>query len=240
MCTLLDVARHGEWGFIMSYNYQVKKSKKAVILIAVVAIVAISILIGYGISESNAQKAIRGGFLNTFDERIAKLLDEAQNSETDSYAYQLGLKEVNCEIKKIDKEDDIYVLILGIDCICENTEADEVQKSLLAYDAEKCFSIFDDFHIGKHLCRFYYKNNAQLAYEPLVYTYVNGELLHEPTIRDPIKIKDTVKCEVCGDRYNKGSENAKSIAMTSMCEDCYANFLWLQDAKNAIDNLPVD
>lgn len=44
------------------------------------------------------------------------------------------------------------------------------------------------------------------------------------------------KCSACGKRYKDGSDNASSIARTSMCTSCYQNYKWKQDV---IDELPI-
>jgi len=40
--------------------------------------------------------------------------------------------------------------------------------------------------------------------------------------------KNTVECKSCHRKFNKDSENAKSIARTNMCTNCYNNFNSLQ------------
>lgn len=50
----------------------------------------------------------------------------------------------------------------------------------------------------------------------------------------------TVTCEVCDRTFNKGSDNAKSIARSNMCENCHDNFEWRQDIQDHIDNQPVN
>ena len=36
--------------------------------------------------------------------------------------------------------------------------------------------------------------------------------------------KNTVECKSCHRKFNKGSDNAKSISRTNMCTNCYKNF----------------
>ena len=45
------------------------------------------------------------------------------------------------------------------------------------------------------------------------------------------------KCSACGKSYKDGSDNASSIARTSMCTSCYQNYKW---KKNVTDELPID
>lgn len=44
------------------------------------------------------------------------------------------------------------------------------------------------------------------------------------------------KCSACGKSYKDGSDNASSIARTSMCTSCYENYKWKNDV---IDELPI-
>ena len=44
------------------------------------------------------------------------------------------------------------------------------------------------------------------------------------------------KCSACGKIYKDGSDNANSIARTSMCTNCYENYKW---KKDVIDELPI-
>ena len=105
---------------------------------------------------------------------------------------------------------------------------------------DDAFDIHEDFYIGKYHCRYFHGVSSSYAYEPLVYTYVNGTLVHEPEERDTGKNSNTLKCSACGKRYKEGSDNAKSIKLTSMCENCYENFKWSQDIKEEINNFPVN
>lgn len=41
---------------------------------------------------------------------------------------------------------------------------------------------------------------------------------------------DTVTCPVCDRRFQKGSKNARSINWTGMCENCYDNYNYAQNA----------
>lgn len=50
----------------------------------------------------------------------------------------------------------------------------------------------------------------------------------------------TVTCQVCHRSFNKGSDNAKSIARSNMCENCHDNFEWRQEVQDHIDNQPVN
>ena len=40
----------------------------------------------------------------------------------------------------------------------------------------------------------------------------------------------TATCKSCGRTFDTGSSNARSIARTGMCNNCYSNFKWGQDA----------
>ncbi|MBE6737326.1 MAG: hypothetical protein E7566_01545 [Ruminococcaceae bacterium] len=47
-----------------------------------------------------------------------------------------------------------------------------------------------------------------------------------------------VTCSSCNERFKDHSANGKSIRNTSMCENCYGDFKWRQEAQEYIDNLP--
>lgn len=213
------------------------KTALAVIIGAIIIVIAI---VGIFIVKNNTEKAIKSGLDELVNERINDLLIDANNPESGSPIWTQGLTGVDYEITNIEKKDGIYILTLEINCVYDDVNASETTQSLLANEVERCFRIHDEFSVGKYQCRYYYGLGNDYAYDPMVYTYVNGALIHEPEKLDTASNKDTVKCESCGNRYKKGSDNANSIALSSMCEKCYENFLWTQDAKDAIDNLPVD
>ena len=215
-----------------------KRKKPLVFIVSVIIVVFITV--GFVLVRFNAEKTIKSGLPEIVNDKIHALLMEANNPESNSDAKLMGLREINYEITNIDKEDGYYVLTLEIDCICKDTSAHEVSQSLLAFDVEQCFDIHEDFYIGKYHCRYFHGASSSYAYEPLVYTYVNGVLVHEPEERDTGKNSGTLKCSACGKRYKEGSDNAKSIKLSSMCENCYANFKWSQDVKDEINNLPVN
>lgn len=215
----------------------VMKNKKVIAAAAAVVLIIIAIVI----ARFCAGNAIRNGIPDIVDSKINVLVEEAKNPESKSDARAMGLQKVTYEITKIKKEKGVYILSLQFNCICENKDASETTKSLLAYDVEDCFDTYDDFYIGKYHCRYYsddWKNGY--AYKPVVFAYVNDELIHQPEKWSASDDKDTVKCDVCGKYYKKGSENAKSIQKTNMCENCYSNYKWTQEVKKAIDNLPVN
>ena len=41
------------------------------------------------------------------------------------------------------------------------------------------------------------------------------------------------KCKVCGKTFTN-SDDRHSIALRNMCENCYSNYKWTQDAKEGI------
>lgn len=215
------------------------KRKKPLTLI-VSAIIVLFVIAGFVLVRFIAEKTIKSGLPEIVDDKINALLKDANDPENDSDARLMGLKDVEYEVINIEKEDGYYILTLEINCICEDTNAHEVSQSLLAFDVEQCFDIHEDFYIGKYHCRYFHGASSSYAYEPLVYTYVNGALVHEPEERDTGKNSDTLKCSACGKRYKEGSDNANSIKLSSMCENCYANFKWSQGVKDEINNLPVN
>lgn len=216
-----------------------RTGKKVLTLTAIAVIIALAI-VSIVIARGNTEKAIKFGIDDLVKERIDDLLIDANNPESYSSIWTGGLSGINYEITNIEKRKGVYILTLEINCVYDDVDAPEVTQSLLATEVERCFRIYDEFSIGKYQCRYYYGLGNDYAYEPMVYTYVNGLLIHEPEKLDTSKIKDTVKCSSCGNRYKNGSDNANSIALNSMCEKCYENFLWVQETQDEIDNLPVD
>ena len=47
-------------------------------------------------------------------------------------------------------------------------------------------------------------------------------------------------CGVCNRTFEEGSDNARSIARSNMCENCHDNFEWRQEVQDYIDNQPID
>lgn len=213
--------------------------RKRLLAWAVSIAIVVLVIVVFTIVRFNVKKSIEHGLSEIVEEKINALLIEAADPESNSNARLMGLKEVNYEITNINKKDGYYVLTIEIDCICEDADAHEVSQSLLAFDVEDCFGIYDDFHIGKYRCRYIYGAGGDYAYDPLVYTHINGVLVHAPRKPDTDKIANTVKCNVCGKRYKEGSANAKSIKLSNMCENCHANFKWSQDVMDEIGNMPV-
>ena len=164
----------------------------------------------------------------------------------------MGLEEINYEIVEIITEkgshDDKYVLDVEIQLICEESGSNDDRYELANevfwtfYDIQ---SIISGIEIGEYECSYYPTEDPEYSYEDLITIFVNGEKIiypeaHEPDNNDTSKYKDTVKCEVCGKRYNKDSDNASSIARTNMCSSCYKDFKATKDAIDAIKELPVN
>ena len=62
-------------------------------------------------------------------------------------------------------------------------------------------------------------------------------------IKDPMMAKESksnVTCGVCDRTFKEGSDNARSIARSNMCENCHDNFEWRQEVQDYIDNMPID
>lgn len=213
--------------------------RKKVLTLIIIAIIIVLAIVSIVVVRGKTETAIKSGIDDLVKERINDLLIDANNPQSDSPIWKRGLSGVDYEITNIEKKKGVYILTLEINCICDDIDA-WVTQSLLATEVERCFRIHDEFSVGKYQCRYYYGLGNDYAYDPMVYTYVNGHLIHEPEKLDTSKNKDTVKCSSCGNRYKNGSDNANSIALSSMCENCYANFKWSQDVKDEINNLPVN
>lgn len=213
------------------------KNKKPLIAVAAIALVVVAVFIFRSIQQGSVEEKIRATLPTVVEPYISELLDEADNPNSLTYAYKAGLTDVTYEIKSIDFEDKRYRVQVEIYCTCSE-ELDDTAYSLLAYDAENCFR---DFEVDGHEVVYYAPALDKYSYQNMFYTYVNGELIHQPEeVQEEREDKDTLECSSCGRKFKKGSENANSIMLTSMCTNCYENFQWAQDAQEAIDNLPVD
>ena len=237
-----------------------KISTKWLILIAIVVIIAI-VFVGNNVKQNNIKKEIVAGYSEIIDEVLEEYLsgtgtDRWGNVRENEYATKLGLEEINYEIVEITTEeglyggshDDTYVLNVDIQLSCSRSGSTE-EKAELAKEVFWTFydvqNITSGIEIGDYECSYYPTEDPEYSYEDLITVSINGEKIiypesHEPDNKDNSKYKDTIKCEVCGKRYNKGSDNASSIARTNMCTSCYKDFKATKDAIDALNELPVD
>lgn len=50
----------------------------------------------------------------------------------------------------------------------------------------------------------------------------------------------TKTCGYCHKRWEVGTENASNISRTGMCKSCYADYKFVKDAMDALDELPLN
>lgn len=220
-----------------------KDNKKiAIISIVLIAIAIVTIVV---VSNSIKSKTIKEEY-KTIKEEYSKAIDakieEYLSGDDREEADEMGLTDISYELTKIEKDDGNNLLSVSIYITTDGREDWETAQELLAYEVEEeCFKLAegqkDEFYLGKYRCSYRAGSWHDYAFDELITTYVDGNKIHYPEILDTSSSKDTVKCEVCGKKYNKGSDNAKSISRTNMCSRCYSNFKWTQDA---IKEMPVD
>ena len=220
-------------------------SAKWFMLVAVVAIIAI-VIVGNNVKQNNIKKEISQEYSTLMDEKLDEFLASTKPSYFEfapsDYDRELGLTNINYEISRIKKEDDRYILYLDIYLTCDS-ENTENENALLAHDVKYEFEDFlwdVDDEICGYECSYCSYKSLDYYNENMITVYINNEKVLYPQQHDTDKYKDTTKCEVCGKRYNDGSENASSIARTNMCTSCYKDFKATKDAIDALDELPVD
>ena len=222
-----------------------KISTKGIVLIAIIAVISI-IIVCNNIKQNNIKKEIIEEYSTLMDERLEAFLSSTKTSYFDfspsEYNSKLGLTDISYEISRIKKEDDKYVLYLDIFLTCQSNNS-ENENSLLAYDVEEEFEhlLWDmDDEICGYECSYASYKDLDYYGEEMITVYINDEKIIYPQARDTDKYKDTTKCQVCGKRYNDGSQNASSIARTNMCSSCYNNYKAKQNAIDKLNELPVD
>lgn len=222
-----------------------KVSTKGVVLIAIIAIISI-VIVCNNVKQNNIKKEIIEEYSTLMDERLETLLSSTEPSylgfSPSEYDTELGLTDISYEISRIKKEDDGYVLYLDIFLTCESQNS-ENENSLLAHDVkyefEKLLWDMDDEICGYECSYASYKGLEYYGVD-MITLYINNEKFFYPQSRDTNKYKDTTKCQVCGKRYNDGSQNASSIARTNMCSSCYQNYKTKQNAIDKLNELPVN
>lgn len=221
-----------------------KISTKGIVLIAIIAVISI-IIVCNNAKQNNIKKEIIEEYTTLMDERLETFLSSTKSSylgfSPSEYDSKLGLSDISYEISRIKKEDDEYVLYLDVFLTCESQNS-ENENSLLAHDVE--FEFQDFLWNAEEICGYEcsYSSSKGLDYYgvDMITVYINNEKILSPQSRDTDKYKDTTKCQVCGKRYNNGSENASSIARTNMCSSCYKNYKTTQNAIDKLNELPVD
>ena len=230
-------------------------NKKQIILITIIAVVVIAGLIfgGKVLADQQAQKKIddiHAAYTEAIEANISAYLGRSE-SEMSIDQKMYGITDVTFEVDGIffEKENQQHIISVTAYVQTASTALDETQHSLVSYDVERsCLTLAEknglsgDFRLAGNTCSYYpsgsISGNTLSMSDPLVTVYVNGNLSHAPetTLVEVSRDKDTVKCQSCGNKYNKGSDNAKSITRTNMCKSCYGSYKTMSDALN---DMPV-
>lgn len=211
-----------------------KNKNKILLCIVIIALAIVAIV---AVSNSIKTKTIKEEYSKAIDAKIEEYLSGDDKPQAD----EMGLTDISYELTKIEKDDGNNLLSVSIYITTDGRADWETAQSLLAYEVEQeCFGLSEggssDFYLGKYRCSYRAGSWHDYAFHELITTYVDGKKIHYPEIIDTSSSKDTSKCQVCGKKFNKGSDNAKSISRTNMCSSCYSNFKWTQDA---IKEMPV-
>ena len=233
-----------------------KINKKLIILIAVISLVLLAGLI-FGakvlVDKQEQQKieTIKAEYTELIDAKIDAYL--SRSFEDQSYDQrEFGIEDVSVEVKDIvyEKEKNLYIINVAAYVQTGVTALDDTELSLISYDiqygvlrlAEKN-GLAGNFTVAGYRCSYQPSSsidgNTVSRSDALITVYVNNQVGSAPETTT-IKLdddKDAVKCESCGNKYKKGSENAKSIARTNMCSSCYTNFKSMSDALN---EMPIE
>lgn len=231
-------------------------SKKQIILIAAISLVILAGLIISGIIFANQQEQkkaddIRAAYTEQIDAKIAAYLN-CSESEKSYEQREFGIYDVSVEVNGIVKEktENQYVINAAVSVQTHITALDETDRSLISHDvknrvlrlAEKN-GLAGDFTLAGQKCTYTpsgsVDGNTVSLYGEQITVYINGQGSHTPetTTMELDNDKDTVQCQVCGNKYKKDSDNAKSINRTNMCSSCYNNYKTLSDA---LDEAPVN
>ena len=233
-----------------------KISKKSIIIIAVVSLVLlVGLIFGAKIladkQEQKKAETIKAEYTERIDAKIDAYL--SRSFEDQSYEQrEFGIEDVSVEVKDIvcEKESNLYIIHVAAYVQTRTTALDDTDRSLISHDikngvlrlAEKN-GLSGKFTVAGYKCCYQpsgsIDGNTVSLYDEQITVYINEQTGHVPetTTVELDDDKDAVKCQVCGNKYKKGSDNAKSINRTNMCSSCYKNYKTLSDA---MDEMPVD
>lgn len=224
-----------------------KLSGKIIALIVVLAVILIIgfIVVGKNVSRNKAVEEIEAAFPALVDDKIAAFLEENKDNTSENYAADYVLLRLDYEIQNITYEDGRYTIWLDIFADCKpSLEWEQAGTRLkwekvieyLVGDVEDCFIIGERtdnyFDVAGYRCSYElplvskYTEKGTTSYGKMFFTRVNGEMINQPLELKVSSDKDTKECQVCGQKFKNGSENAKSIEKTNMCANCYDNFQW--------------
>lgn len=214
-----------------------KKKKIIPIVIVAIVVVIISVVVISNVAESNKIQKLKEEYTALLDERMAGVYEDK-----DCIEYQLS--DISYSVTNLEKTGSgTYTVSVVIDCKSNDPELWSATESLLAYAVEEYVpgGFNDNVKASTGDTITLRNNNYKDSYygENMVTVNVNGKHVHGPEAHDYSNSgdKDTVTCKSCGRKFQKGSENAKSIRRTNMCTNCYNNF---KNANDALKEMPVD
>ena len=187
---------------------------------------------------------------NEVSEEIETLIIEKCDEFVESYDYEntvlYTVKDISYTINEIGKKADNEYLVditwnieFSDTCITESSWSDDWLATV------KYILSNEDFVNPKNGKKFtvthtkedYYDSVRVIVNENDAYSGLDD---FKENVGDPDEIKnsiDGVKCQSCGRRYQKDSNNAKSISRTNMCTDCYNEY---KNVSDALKEVPLD
>lgn len=212
------------------------KKKKIVPIIIVAVIIAVVVI--SNVAESNKIQKLKEEYTALLDERMAGVHE-------DKVCIEYQLSDISYSVTNLEKtRSGTYTVSVVIDCKSNDPELWSATEYILAYAVKEYVpGGFDDdvkASTGDKitLCNYNYKDSYYL--EDMVTVNVNGMHALGPEAHDYSNSgdkDDTVTCKSCGRKFQKGSQNAKSIRRTNMCTNCYNNY---KKASDALKEMPVD
>lgn len=214
-----------------------KKKKTVPIIIGAVVLAIVAIVVISKVSESQKIEKLKQEYTALLEEQMSTVYEDK-----DCIEYKLS--DISYSVVDLKKNSgNSYTVSVVVDCTSTDPELWSVTESLLAYAVEKyvpgrsgdtvTMSTGDRITLRNEN----YKDSYYGEY--MITVNVNGKHVHGPEAHDYSNSgdKDTVTCKSCGRKFQKGSENAKSIRRTNMCSNCYQNFKY---ASDALKEMPVN
>lgn len=229
--------------------------KKKIIVVGIAAIVAILGIV-FGIKtinkakEEKAIETIKTEYSKIVDEKISKYLSRSTD-ELNRFEKEYQITNINYDILDVSKKEDyvygdVYVISIEVHVESANSYMTDTEYSLLNFDVEEDIftlggmGITSNFDIAGYTCTYEPPlDGSYTNYDARVSFYVNDKLISGPkdTKIEKTNSDDVARCKSCGNKYKKGSENAKSISRTNMCTKCYKSYKTISDWVN---EQPVD
>lgn len=209
------------------------KNKKTIV--GVIFVVLIVLIIGGKALSQNLENQK----IEKLKQEYTALLDEKMtNVYEDKDCIEYKLTDISYSVINLEKTaKGYYTVSVVVDCTSNDPELWSATESLLAYAVEDYVPGNDYKEINASTgdrITLENKNYKDSYYgEKMLTVNVNGKHVHGPEAHDysssSSSSKDTVTCKSCNRKFQKGSENAKSISRTNMCTNCYNNYKGMSD-----------